>query len=69
MYGSPQRKDLMPPCGRCQDKVPACSDRCTKPEYIEWKQLMGLKRQDAKARATAAMDDIAACKSRYRQHH
>lgn len=26
------------PCYGCSDRYPACSDHCTKPEYIDWKE-------------------------------
>lgn len=27
-----------PPCGKCPDRKPACSDHCRKPVFLKWKE-------------------------------
>lgn len=36
------------PCLGCPDKIPACSDHCTKPEYLAWKSEQNLIRENRK---------------------
>lgn len=37
-----------PPCKDCPDRYLACSDRCKKPEYLEWKQKQATIRENRK---------------------
>ena len=64
-----QRKDMWSPCGHCPDKVPACSDHCTKPEYLKWRELNRLKREAAVKDAERREADRIAIKQRYRAKH
>lgn len=54
-----------PPCSRCPDKKPACSDQCKKPEFLAWKEE---KEKIARAKAegrdvdTYIVDQV--CKNR-----
>ena len=66
-----KRKDMISPCAHCSDKVPACSDHCDKPEYLDWKKLMDQKRAAEKAAAKNREDDALAAFQRYggRRHY
>ena len=61
------RRDMLPPCRDCADKIPASSDHCRKPEYLEWKRLMDLKREDERKRSKSAMDAQIAGDQRFRK--
>ena len=34
------------PCKGCQDRYPACSDHCEKPEFLAWKEEQALIRKN-----------------------
>lgn len=67
-YGlNPKRKDMLPPCGTCPDKYPACSDSCEKPEYLQWRELLR-KRKEASDKDGATRDaERTARKQRFRK--
>ena len=57
------------PCRGCQDRYPACSDHCEKPDFLEWKLEQALIRENrAKNRDNDAYTVDAIRKSRRRFH-
>lgn len=48
---------MLPPCGGCPDRFPACSDTCQKQEYLDYKRLLELKKADARWRGECGSID------------
>lgn len=66
VFKKTQRKDMMPPCNGCTKRYPGCHDHCKDPEYMKWKRLMDLKRQDEQARSQKSAADVIPSEERYR---
>lgn len=64
-----RRKDRMSPCHGCKDRYPACSDHCTKPEYLDWKKLEAARKADHDRRQANERADRQARDQRFRIRH